>query len=362
MTPVGVAVVGLVVVANAAGQVGLGTSGPALVLAAATACYALAAITFLLWVTAPRAAVVALLLSMAVAATVMRAADPTGPVVGLFLVMAFAPLRLDLREAGPVAIGSALVYNLEQARTAANPAVFALVTDGGAAFFFLMGWLLRREREQRAELEASREAERLAAVLAERARLAREVHDALAHTLSGLALQLEGMRLLARAKGLDDEVTGTIDRAHALTRSGIADARRAVGALRGDGLPGPDRLPDLVTEHRRAGGSCELSIHGEPHPLSAEAGHALYRIAQEALSNARKHAPGAAVRMTLSWEPAVARLVVEDDGRSRSSGTAPGGGHGLRGMGERAELLGGTLLAEPTAAGFRVELTVPVAS
>ncbi|MGY1825921.1 MULTISPECIES: sensor histidine kinase [unclassified Blastococcus] len=360
-TAVGFAVVALVAVANAGGAVGFGSSGPAAQVTVATVAYALAAGVLLLWGTAPRWGVVALLVTMALAATAVRNADPTGPVVALFLIMAFAPLRLPLPEAAATAVASALVFNLEQARTAEDPALFVLVTDGGAAFFFLMGWLLRREQEQRMELEATRDAERRAAALGERTRLARELHDVLAHTLSGLAVHLEGARLLARSGPTPPGVVAVIDSAHALARSGLADARRAVATLRGDDLPGPELVPQLVEEHRRAGGSCTLTVSGDPVLLPADARLAMYRAVQEALSNVRKHAPDAAAEVVLRWEPEEAVVIVEDHGAAGQVSSPDPVGYGLTGLAERAHLLGGRFEAVPTSDGFRVELAVPVA-
>ena len=381
LVPVGLAVVVLVVVANAAGRVGLGTSGPALVVTAAVALYCLTTITFLLWSDAPRAVTVALLLGMGLSATATHHGDPTGSGgIGLYLGVAFAPLRLPLRTAAAVSAVVVAAFDLQLALEAADPFVFVLVVDGGAAFFFLLGTLLRREQEQRAEvarllhdLEASREAETAAAAVAERARLARELHDVLAHTLSGLVLQLEGARMLARLprdprdqqdpqdreERRDGELVAVLDRAHALARNGLTEARQAVGALRGTPLPGPESLPALVEEHRRAtDGACRLTVRGEPGPLPPDARLALYRTAQEALSNVRAHAPGAEVDVRLDWRQEEVALHVESCGGG--PGRGPGSGHGLTGMSERAQLLGGRLTAGPTATGFAVALRVPV--
>src|SRR5919202_2308780 len=177
VVPAGLAVVGLVVLANAAGKVGLGTPGDALVVTVSVAVYTIAAVVFLLWFTAPRPVTVALLLVMAIAATATHHGDPTGTGgIGLYLGVAFAPLRLPVRTAAVVAVVSVLLFDVQLLLEAADPGVFVLVVDGGAAFFFFLGVLLRREREQRlevarllAELQASREAEREAAALAERA-------------------------------------------------------------------------------------------------------------------------------------------------------------------------------------------------
>jgi signal transduction histidine kinase len=361
LTAVGLAVVALVVAANATGAVGFGRTGPALQVSLGTVGYTLAAVTFLLWITAPRWVAVLLLLAMGLAVTAIRAADPTGPVVGLFLIMAFAPLRLPLPEASAVAVATALLFNLEQMRTAADPALVLLVTDGGAAFFFLMGWLLRREREQRVELEATRDAERVAAALAERTRLAREVHDVLAHTLSALAVQLEGGRLLARSSGASPEVLATLQNAQHLARAGLAEARRAVATLRGDELPGPEAIQQLLDEHRRSGGTYTLTVSGSPVPLPADARLALFRTVQEALSNVRKHAPDSTAVVALHWRREEVAVVVENHWAAATvSKQMDPAGYGLTGIAERADLLGGRFTAGPIADGFRVELHVPV--
>ena len=158
------------------------------------------AVLFLLWVDAPRLVVRGLLLTMSAAAAVTHHGDPTrSGGVGLYLGMAFAPLRLDVRRAAAMCTVGVLLFDAQLLLEAPNAGVFVLVVNGGAAFFFLLGLLLRREGEQRArgttllaELEASREAEKAAPALTERSRLAREMHDVLAHTLSGLVLQLDG--------------------------------------------------------------------------------------------------------------------------------------------------------------------------
>jgi signal transduction histidine kinase len=374
VVPAGLAVVGLVVLANAAGKVGLGTSGNALVITISVAVYTVTAVVFLLWFTAPRPATIALLLVMAIAATATHHGDPTGTGgIGLYLGVAFAPLRLPIRTSAVVAAISVLLFDVQLLLEAADPGVFVLVVDGGAAFFFFLGVLLRREREQRlqvarllAELEASREAEKEAAALAERARLAREMHDVLAHTLSGLALQLQGAKALARslAPRVDTgELVETVDHAHALARDGLAEARQAISALRGTRVPGPEALGALVEEHRLATDTpCRLQVEGVPGELPPDGRLALYRTAQEALSNVRKHAPGAPVDVRLAWEPAAAVLVVEDHagGPAQVPAERPDGGYGLVGMAERARLLGGDLEAAHTPGGFRVALRLPL--
>src|SRR5262249_42652860 len=127
-----------------------------------------------------------------------------------------------------------------------TPAVDVAISGLGLAFVYLAVWSLRRLRDERqrtlalvAELEATREAQLQAAGLAERARMGREIPDILAHPLAGLALQLECARLLLAERPDDSALPATLERAHRLAQQGLAETRRAVGALRGDHLPSP---------------------------------------------------------------------------------------------------------------------------
>ena len=367
LLPLGLAVIALVVLANASSAGGFGTRGPALVVTLGVSVYAAAALTFLLWFDAPPRVTVALLLVMAAAATATHHADPgsTGG-IGLYLGVAFAPLRLPLRPAVAVAAASVLVFDLHLLLAAPNRVVFVIVVTGGSAFFFLLGVLLRSEQEQRAraarlvhELEQSRQAEKAAAALAERARLSRDMHDVLAHTLSGLVLQLEALAL--RAERDDSALTAALHRSHRLARDGLREAREAVQALRGGTLPGPDGLRELVEQHQRiAGVPCSVEVDGAARPLAAEAAVAVYRTAQEALANARKHALGAPVHVCLRWTDDQAVLQVANAPGAPHEHLDPSGlGVGLEGLAERAALVGGRLTAKATESGFRVELQVP---
>ena len=220
------------------------------------------------------------------------------------------------------------------------------------------------------ELERSRDAQVRAAALAERQRLAREMHDVLAHSLSGLVVQLEGARLLAAQDPADPRLTVTVGRAHHLARSGLEEARRAIGMLRDDELPGPERLASLAAGFERDSGTpCAFTVTGEQRNLDSATRLALYRVAQEALTNIRKHADPERAEVRLDYQPDSLRLAVEDFGpRGPDAGPAtpppranpaPSGGYGLTGMAERAELLGGTLTAGPSGDGFKVELWIP---
>ncbi len=307
----------------------------------------------------PRIAGLAL---VAVSSCVLAAVQPDGGgYAGIYFVVVIAGARLD-RRPGLIVSGLTL---------AAECVVIAVTNDDTAAahiiglifsvvpWFFVMQ-LLRQQRMGIEELRASRAAVAESAALAERGRVARDMHDVLAHTLSALALQLEGARLMARDRGADPDVVESLERAHHLAAGGLAEARDAIGALRGDAMPGPERLRDLTEAFT---GHADLTVEGEPHALPSEARLALYRTAQEALTNITRHSAADRVELRLAYEPGGTRLVVQDFGPGAPVAVGPsaGGGYGLTGMRERAELLGGELTAGPTEDGFRVELWLPTA-
>jgi signal transduction histidine kinase len=217
----------------------------------------------------------------------------------------------------------------------------------------------RRQREARIEqtelalarAQAAREEHARAAALAERARIAREMHDVLAHSLAGLALNLQGARLVLVRDGASEEALHQVERAQQLASEGLAEARRAVAALRSDRQRS---ISELVAEY---GAEARFSEVGAGQ-LTEDAEDALYRAAQETLTNVRKHAPGAQVDVLLEHGAGEVTLTVTNLGGRRA---APGTerGYGLTGMRERAELLGGTLAAGPVEGGWRVRMTVP---
>ncbi|WP_182908322.1 sensor histidine kinase [Microbispora sp. H13382] len=195
------------------------------------------------------------------------------------------------------------------------------------------------------------------AVLAERARIAREIHDILAHSLSAQIVHLEGARLLLRADR-SQEALDRVERARELAKNGLEEARRAVAALRDDTPPLPAALDALAEEFREATGrECTLDIRGPRRRLPPEIELAMIRTAQEAVTNVRRHAPGSPAAVRLDFRGGECELEVVNP-PSDAPGT-PGGGYGLVGMRERAELLGGTLEAGEVEDGFRVRLRVP---
>ena len=218
------------------------------------------------------------------------------------------------------------------------------------------------------EEERTRLARNEAAALDERGRIARELHDVLAHSLSALSVELEGARLLALDRDVDADVIAAIGRAHRHAAAGLDEARAAIKALRGDMVPGPDKLEGLLEDMRASGIDCTLEIRGEERRLPSEAALAVFRTAQEALTNVRKHAEEAErVEIRLEYDPDGVQLIVTDSAGDGAEPRVPqpaalagaGAGYGVSGMRERAELIGGRLLAGPTEDGFRVELWVP---
>jgi signal transduction histidine kinase len=208
-----------------------------------------------------------------------------------------------------------------------------------------------------------------AAALAERARIARDLHDVLAHSLAAVSVNLQAAEGLLSAGTLPADnpelakAVECIDRAGNLTREGLAAARRAVLALRDDTMPLPDQLSSLAREYRADGDmDVDFAVIGQVRPVSAEASLAAYRTAQEALTNARKHAPSQPVTLRLGFEDAQITVSVVNPLPPRCvpgplAGT--GAGFGLVGLRERATLAGGELEAGPEAGNWQVKLRIP---
>ena len=324
----------------------------------------------------------------------LAALQPHGPAeiaasVGVWIAAVRLPLRPAI--AATVLITGALAVTI--ALTQQPAAQSALAATLLCLLLAVTGQFIRRGRDSQdrtellmAQLQDAREAEAAAAALAERSRIAGELHDVLAHALSGLAIQLQGARKLADREAASGALRAALERSADLAKEGLADARQAVGALRGDRLPTVAQVGTLVEDFRRdTGAEATLRVDGTPRPLPADASLALFRGAQEALTNVTRYAPGTSVAVTVRYAPDRTILVVEDHARpsgppeagtprvprasgGAASGAAPaanpllaeaGGGHGLTAMRERATRAGGSARAGPTADGWLVELEVP---
>ncbi|MEU1115880.1 MULTISPECIES: histidine kinase [unclassified Streptomyces] len=263
--------------------------------------------------------------------------------------------RLPLIAAGPCVLAAMTGY-----ATYNNDSwlITALTVIG----LVLAGYTLRLDAEARGSAlrlltqeRAARAAEAESAALAERARIAREIHDVLAHSLSAQLVHLEAARLLIESDATKDQILDRVVAARSMAREGLAETRQALSALRGEMTPVEDFLRELVTTDRAS-----VTVTGDRRALPAEASQAVRRVAQEALTNVRKHAPGAKIQVCLRYGESEVRLDVRDSGgRSPGELAASGAGYGLLGMRERAELLGGSLEAGPGEEGFVVTLRVP---
>jgi signal transduction histidine kinase len=244
--------------------------------------------------------------------------QPNGPgAAGVLVGVLFVARRLPARAGVALSLLAFVVLAVIAGVTGKGPGLVLLAVIGGFVGMAFLANRLAEANEQAetllVELEQSRAAEARAAGLAERQRLAREMHDVLAHSLSGLMLQLEGARILAAGYPGDPRLPDVIDRAHHLAKTGLEEARRAIGMLRDDQLPGPELLAELAQQFQADRGvPCRYTVSGEEHELSSEARVALYRVAQEALTNITKHARPERVELHLAYEPDGTRLSVED--------------------------------------------------
>ncbi|MFF3565143.1 sensor histidine kinase [Streptomyces sp. NPDC002574] len=256
------------------------------------------------------------------------------------------------------------------------------------AFFlaipFALAWVigdsLRTRRAYYAELEEraarlhrEREAQSKAAVAAERARIARELHDVVAHNVSVMVVQADGAAYVLDAS--PEQAKQALETISSTGRQALTEMRRLLGLLRaGDAVggeyvpqPGVDQLGDLVEQVRGAGLPVVFEVEGDSRPLASGVELTAYRIVQEALTNTRKHGgPDARANVRLTFRDSELALLIEDDGRGAQqelyeSGGEDGQGQGLIGMRERVGMVAGTLDAGPRpGGGFRISAVLPV--
>ncbi|WP_051178703.1 sensor histidine kinase [Nocardia concava] len=236
----------------------------------------------------------------------------------------------------------------------------------GAVVIALGGWSRRQARtvaeRNRLLVEQNRiirvERDR-AAALAERGRIARDIHDVLAHTLGGLVLQLDAADALLEA-GNVERAAERVKASHALAVSGLADARQVVGALRSDRLDAAAELRRVIDEHRGAGGELAERVDTAVELADEQAAVALTRAVQEALTNARKHAPGQQVTLAIRDRGGAIEVVISNPvGAPRTLLGGSGSGAGLLGMRERIEAAGGTLAAGKEDGRWTVRILLP---
>ncbi|MFE2062050.1 sensor histidine kinase [Streptomyces sp. NPDC059467] len=250
---------------------------------------------------------------------------------------------------------------------------------------FVLAWVLgdsmRTRRayfaqleERAARLEKEREAQAKVAVAAERARIARELHDVVAHNVSVMVVQADGAAYVLDAA--PDQAKKALETISSTGRQALAEMRRLLGVLRtgehkevGEYVPQPDveQIDELIEQCRTSGLPVDFKVEGTPRPLPSGVELTAYRIVQEALTNTRKHGgPNAGASVRLVYFDDGLGLLVEDDGKGAphemyEEGGADGQGHGLIGMRERVGMVGGTLDAGPRpGGGFRISALLPL--
>ncbi|HEY2771646.1 MAG TPA: sensor histidine kinase [Solirubrobacteraceae bacterium] len=297
----------------------------------------------------------------------------TGALIALVLVFYTAGALLGKRRAW-------LALGLGVAGSSVSVAVSAgTSSDLWFASIFLEGlpWAVGRivrersmreqaYRERAERVDAEREQHALAAVWGERARIARELHDVIAHSVSVMVLQAGGARMVMEAEPERAEVS--LRSVECAGRDALAEMRRLLGVL-GTGedpqslapQPGLRDMDELIARTRSAGLLTYLRVDGEVTEVSAALDLCAYRIVQEALTNAIKHAGPAHAEVHLRWAGDALELEIHDDGRGSGEVNGSSGGHGIAGMRERAALYGGTLDAGPgPGAGFTVRARLPL--
>jgi signal transduction histidine kinase len=322
------------------------------------------------------------LIVMATAGGVLAGLSPESPAVAIgCMVTSAAGARLSSRASLAIT-GETIAAFLTTGLIAGAPAGTLAGYTGAFVGLWAFGltrraYLLRAEQAEQA-LEQTRRAHAAvmqATALAERARIAREIHDVLAHSLAAVSVNLQAAEgLLSELPDDSPELAKAlecVERAGTFTREGMAEARRAILALRDGGGDAASAAPRPLAEQLRSlaegysaegGPPVQFTVTGEPRPVTPEAGLTVYRTAQEALTNARKHAPGQPVTLALEFTPSQVTVDILNPLPSADTPrplAGAGTGYGLIGLQERAALGGGSLIAGPAGGQWRVSLRIP---
>ena len=288
-----------------------------------------------------------------------------GPIAATYAVASWSGTRARRTGGAMLLVGVWLVPLLtaDAASVPRNAALFAAA--------WILGALMRERRLTTAALRArtfelAREREEKAALAAEmeRARIARELHDVLTHSMSVMVIQAQAAQAAIRDQ---NAVSTALRRIETVGQESLTELRRLLRRIRSEEellahepQPGLDRLDELLAEVRAAGVEVSLAREGTVCTVPASVDLSAYRIVQEALTNAIRHAAGASATVVLRYLPGELALEVQNDGPAAPD--RPGGaGHGLSGMRERAALVGGSLVAEGRPeGGFRVTARLPL--
>ena len=298
-------------------------------------------------------------------------------VVLLYTLAAYRPRRESVAGLAVTLLGSAVALQIGTPRVGVRDLHMFLggmvVVGGTALVAWVLGDSMRYRRayylaleDRAARLERERDAQARLGAAAERARIARELHDVVAHNVSVMVVQADGARYALETE--PERARQALGAISATGRQALAEMRRLLGVLRsGDEqaelapLPGIDQLRDLLDQTRAAGRTVSFTLEGTPKPLSEGVGLAAYRVVQEALTNTRKHGGiGASVAVSLRYTADELVVGVTDDGRGAAAAD-DGAGLGLTGMRERVGMYGGTVHAGPRpACGYLVSASLPL--
>ncbi len=329
-----------------------------------------------------------LLLGTAVGVAQLITDVEIGPADFALLVIVYTVAAEGARWASRFALGAGLCaaplaqmrWPNDQTSVAGNIVLTVFMTVP-FALAWVLGDSIRTRRayfaqleERAARLEKEREAQSKVAVAAERARIARELHDVVAHNVSVMVVQADGAAYVLDAA--PDQAKKALETISSTGRQALAEMRRLLGVLRtgehqeaGEYVPQPDvrQIEDLVEQCRGSGLPVDFKVEGTPRPLPSGVELTAYRIVQEALTNTRKHGgPNAGASVRLVYFDDGLGLLVEDDGKGAphelyEEGGFDGQGHGLIGMRERVGMVGGTLDAGPRpGGGFRISALLPL--
>jgi signal transduction histidine kinase len=278
---------------------------------------------------------------------------------GISVLAGWCALVGGRRDGLGFAAAAAVVFTVEWVFIEHDPGWAAWIA--GTIFPTLAALLVRHEVNLVAQLREAQAGLTQRAQVEERNRIAHELHDVIAHSLIVSLLHVTSARLAVEHDPAD--AARALAEAERLGRETLAEVRRTVGLLRADGdgagsaapLPGAGDVTTLVERFRSAGADIELVVDGETGDLPATSGLAVYRILQEALTNAAKHAPGSSIAVRLTVDPDALRLAVHSAGRPGN-----GTGLGLVSMRERAESVGGSCAAGPADDGWTVRADLPL--
>ncbi|WP_328723991.1 histidine kinase [Streptomyces sp. NBC_00247] len=316
----------------------------------------------------PRVTLVRLILGIVAAAALMAVSRDGSSYLFAFFLVGHAGYRLPLKPAVALAaFCSLLCGGVLYLRIGPGHHLLPWAVGLATGTPVVLGIINRsRRRAVQAVIEAAESAERAAraeaqaAVLTERGRIARDVHDVLAHSLAGINMQLELADALI-ATGDLEKIREANQKAHSMVKESLKQAQWTVHALREDSLPLVGSLTAMLDSsgHRDA-----LTLTGTERDVPSQVTQNLLRIAQESLTNAVRHAPGGEVHVELTFEAASTTLRIRNSAATRAVRAGVGSGMGLIGMRERAALLGGTITAGPVTegpdeGGWQVEAVLP---